>query len=303
MIIGVADDKRSARELIGEHLARAQYDVETWTDRSALETRFEAESPPRIVMLRWSLAGDDTPSLCRRLKARQRTYILALVERAECHQALEALADDRIDDALIMPVDTYALDVRLAVARRVLTLIDRLDRADARQERQSLQDTLTGMWNRNATLDFLRRELARGTRDGSPVGVVRLAVRGMTAINRAGGQRAGDRVLASVADTLRTAIRATDWAGRYSGTTFLIILPGCGAARAQSVGARLARMVGDRLEGSAPTGYDGLDSSAVSSAAADGEGADSVLARLSPDDVPDATVNPASVGPSSSPAR
>jgi diguanylate cyclase (GGDEF)-like protein len=57
-------------------------------------------------------------------------------------------------------------------------------------------------------------------------------------INDTYGHQAGDEVLVSFAQTLRGALRETDWIARYGGEEFVVVLPETGVDAARSVAER-----------------------------------------------------------------
>jgi len=85
-------------------------------------------------------------------------------------------------------------------------------------------DPLTGLHNRPTFMDRARLELERSGRTGEPLALVMLDVDHFKAVNDRFGHPAGDRVLAGVAQGIRTTIRGIDLAGRYGGEEFVLLL-------------------------------------------------------------------------------
>jgi diguanylate cyclase (GGDEF)-like protein len=98
--------------------------------------------------------------------------------------------------------------------------------ADERQRLvlRATTDTLTGLHNRPTFMDRARLELERSGRTGEPLALVMLDVDLFKAVNDRFGHPAGDRVLAGVAQSIRTTIRGIDLAGRYGGEEFVLLL-------------------------------------------------------------------------------
>jgi|GEM_PF-5599108 len=290
MFIAIAEHGDASQDFLERYLKRWGFDTELLASGDALLARMAAPHPPQAVLLRWGLPGPPTREVCARLRSSTgetqtftpHTHLIALVGRDRSDAVLEALRDGLVDDVLVLPLDAFSLEMRLAAARKSLALWRRLERTTQGLEAQAMKDGLTGLWNREASLAFLRRELVGSGRDGSPVGVALLAIRDLAAINRACGHQAGDQMLRSAADALHTSVRTTDWAGRFSGATVMLVLPGCSVTRTQSVAARLARGMAAHLEATPLAGYRGIAYGAVS--ASDGnEGVDQVMARVRAD--------------------
>ena len=91
---------------------------------------------------------------------------------------------------------------------------------------QATHDALTGLWNRGAILDILKRELLRAQREGTSVGVIMADLDHFKNINDTYGHLAGDAVLRESAQRINGAIRTYDSVGRYGGEEFLIVLSG-----------------------------------------------------------------------------
>jgi diguanylate cyclase (GGDEF)-like protein/PAS domain S-box-containing protein len=97
----------------------------------------------------------------------------------------------------------------------------------ARVEAMARTDALTGLPNRRAWDEELRRELARAGRQGHPLAVVMLDLDRFKAFNDEHGHQAGDGVLAELGRAWRTTVRASDLVARYGGEEFAALLPAC----------------------------------------------------------------------------
>ncbi len=102
-------------------------------------------------------------------------------------------------------------------------------RSFAQVELQASTDTLTGLPNRRATEDRLRRLVAEDDR-----GAVAMAdLDRFKLLNDKYGHEAGDRALRMFADAVRGALRDEDWIGRWGGEEFLILMPGLDVVEAK----------------------------------------------------------------------
>jgi diguanylate cyclase (GGDEF)-like protein len=88
-------------------------------------------------------------------------------------------------------------------------------------------DALTGVWNRGAILDALKRELVRAEREGTFVGVLLGDLDHFKSVNDTYGHLAGDAVLKEASQRISAAVRSYDSVGRYGGEEFLVILSSC----------------------------------------------------------------------------
>ena len=92
-------------------------------------------------------------------------------------------------------------------------------------EMRAATDALSGLPNQRACQDNLKRMVAHASRAVSTISAVLLDLDHFKQINDRFGHGAGDDVLAAVGETLNSALRASDFAGRYGGEEFLILLP------------------------------------------------------------------------------
>jgi diguanylate cyclase (GGDEF)-like protein len=92
-------------------------------------------------------------------------------------------------------------------------------------ETRAATDALTGLPNSRALRETLKRMLAHAGRTVSPLSVILLDLDHFKRINDTHGHDRGDDALAAVGEVLSSTVRASDFAGRYGGEEFLVILP------------------------------------------------------------------------------
>ena len=110
---------------------------------------------------------------------------------------------------------TFAVQAGLALAN--LKLRETL-------KEESIRDSLTGLYNRRFLEETLERELARAQRRKSPLALIMADVDHFKRFNDTYGHDAGDAVLRSVAETLKSNIRGSDIACRFGGEEFTLVL-------------------------------------------------------------------------------
>ena len=86
-------------------------------------------------------------------------------------------------------------------------------------------DALTGLPNSRTLRDTLRRMIAQAGRTISPLSAILVDLDHFKHVNDTHGHERGDDALAAVGDVLAATIRASDYAGRFGGEEFLILLP------------------------------------------------------------------------------
>lgn len=118
-----------------------------------------------------------------------------------------------------------------------------LERTRDRAMELASQDSLTELWNREAILRMLRRELARAKRSQTPMGIVLADLDDFRRTNSLVGQEQGDVILREVADRLGALLRPYDLLGRFGGDSFLVLLPTCDQVASRSVAERLRHAI------------------------------------------------------------
>jgi diguanylate cyclase (GGDEF)-like protein len=118
-----------------------------------------------------------------------------------------------VDD--LRDFDAYAAQITVAVQNT--SLGDRL-------HRQAFYDTLTGLSNRALFMDRLEHALTRRERHQESLAVLFLDLDNFKEINDSLGHIAGDELLARVADSLKTVLRASDTPARFGGDEFAILV-------------------------------------------------------------------------------
>ena len=91
---------------------------------------------------------------------------------------------------------------------------------------QTIRDPLTGLYNRRFLEEIMPHEIEQAVREMSPVSFVLMDIDHFKELNDNFGHDAGDLMLRHVANTLMNNTRTSDFAFRYGGEEFLVILPG-----------------------------------------------------------------------------
>jgi len=110
-------------------------------------------------------------------------------------------------------------------------------------EYRANNDSLTGLPNKRAAEDTLKRMVAQAGRSVTPLAVMLLDLDFFKQVNDRYGHSKGDEVLAAVGTCLQSALRANDFAGRFGGEEFLVLLPETGRVSALVVAEKIRHAI------------------------------------------------------------
>lgn len=111
------------------------------------------------------------------------------------------------------------------------------------QQNYASTDMLTGLLNRRALYQILSMEVERFMRHGRQFSIIVFDVDHFKNINDEFGHMRGDEVLSDLAKLVEKTIRHVDYAGRWGGEEFLVILPDTKLQAAHILAERLCEAV------------------------------------------------------------
>jgi diguanylate cyclase (GGDEF)-like protein/PAS domain S-box-containing protein len=122
------------------------------------------------------------------------------------------------------------------------------NRLHAELEVKAITDGLTGLYNHAYFFQRLAEEIERSKRYNRCFAVVMMDIDNFKLFNDSYGHQAGDEVLHTVAEGIRSGLRQSDLAFRYGGDEFAAILLHANSAKAQTIVNRIRRRIARNLE-------------------------------------------------------
>lgn len=107
--------------------------------------------------------------------------------------------------------------------------------------RLATTDSLTSLLNKAAIARALADEVSAGQRRRRRISVVLVDIDEFKSLNDLHGHLTGDRILQSISNLFRSALRRRDKVGRFGGDEFLIVLPETGRKGAHQAAERIRR--------------------------------------------------------------
>lgn len=184
--------------------------------------------------------------------------------KCHAHQGYK-IGDIRGGISAIIPLkplfDVEARDIRdLSVSHGIIWLLGiagigaynfvrrrEIGRISRQQELEYLAstDALTGLANRRTLMLRAEQELARAKRYGSELSLLMADIDFFKKVNDTYGHQAGDIVLKKLASVFLLALRDIDFAARFGGEEFVLLLPETNAENALKTAERLRASVND----------------------------------------------------------
>jgi two-component system, cell cycle response regulator len=219
------DDSAIYRKLVEHSLSEQEYEVlYAKNGREALD--LFAEHKPAVVITDWSMPDISGLELCRRIRQDFQgfhSHLILLTSNSDKEQVVEGLAAGA-DDYLTKPFHSGELVARVAVGRRIAALHREIQAKNHLLEEMALTDALTGLPNRRAVDVWASRELSAAARHDFAFWVVMADLDSFKKVNDTYGHDAGDSVLKTFAEILKTHTRQSDLCARLGGEEFLVMM-------------------------------------------------------------------------------
>ena len=233
-LILVVEDDEDARMLLTE-LLRPRYDVDAVGDGETALKR-AAELNPDLVLLDLFLPGMDGFDALTGLRRNSRTAdtpVIFLSAQGDAETKSQGLSLGAAD-YLAKPFSEQELMAR----------VDRTLKLTAQKEHfraLAQTDGLTGLPNFRSFHARLQEEVSRAHRYRHPLACAMVDLDGLKEINDKLGHAAGNRAIVALADAVREEMRDTDFAARYGGDEFVVLLPQTNELQGAQFAERLRR--------------------------------------------------------------
>jgi two-component system, cell cycle response regulator len=221
----IADDDVTSRLVLAGVLNKGGHEVVVAVDGAEAWDAMQQPDAPRLAILDWMMPGLAGVDVCRRirtLESEQPPYIIILTSRGEKADIVAGL-EAGADDYLAKPFDSGELRARVDVGRRVIELQTRLLETRDALAHEAMHDPLTGVLNRRALSDVLRRELSRELRHHHGLAVGVCDIDHFKDINDTYGHQVGDEVLCGLVRVIEKNLRGHDVLGRFGGDEFVVV--------------------------------------------------------------------------------
>jgi diguanylate cyclase (GGDEF)-like protein len=126
---------------------------------------------------------------------------------------------------------------------RVERRTDALERKLGSLREQASRDALTGLRNRRSLEDLLEPVYDDCVQRGIDLALLMIDVDYFKQLNDTLGHAKGDELLRTIGQLIRSTVREGDYAFRYGGDEFIVLMPGTGPVAGESLAKRLESLV------------------------------------------------------------
>jgi two-component system, cell cycle response regulator len=232
----VADDSAVSRKLVEQTLSEKRYSLVFAKSGRETVAHF-AEHHPALVIVDWIMPDLTGIEICKHIRSNAKasyTYIILLTGKSGMESLVEGLAAGA-DDYLTKPFHPEELIARVGVGLRIMELQREIEVKNAMLQELALTDPLTSLPNRRAVEDWAARQLSGAARHGFSFWVALADLDHFKTVNDTYGHEAGDTVLKTFSQILKSKSRRSDICGRIGGEEFLFVLTHATKEDAKSV--------------------------------------------------------------------
>ena len=242
MNILIADDDRSFTHLLSTFLKAKGYSVTVASDAmQALQAVMR--SLPDAIILDIVMPGGSGVDMLKRLKTSTKTNKIPVI-----------VVTGSADASLPKTVKNLGADEFLRKPLNFEPLHQMLSKllggpAEETVAQPAAYDSLPGIVTHGAIAEILGAELARASREGTPVGVIVLVLDDFKRIKKIHGPQTGEAILREATRRIQSSIRPYDTTSRRAEEELLIIMPGCDASLALKHAQRFETLIrGEAME-------------------------------------------------------
>jgi len=258
-ILFVDDEKFTLNAL--ERLLRKSPYTRHYAENGPAALKIMAENPIHILVTDMKMPGMDGLELLEQVKKMYPDSVrLALSAYAMTGQLLPCINTGEIYRFITKPIIPEelrqaindAIDYflirkdRIALVNELKQKNEKLRQAIAHQkqiekqlQRLAVIDDLTGLYNRRYFTTSLEREFEQGRRYNKGLSCLMMDLDHFKQINDTCGHAFGDFVLREFSNRLKKNLRSTDFAFRYGGEEFVLLLPHTALKNALILGERI----------------------------------------------------------------
>lgn len=242
----LCDQDKASRKLLNDYLSnssRMKFNVREATTNKQIERALDKGKTPDIVILALNLTGKSMLEWLDEIVNAGKAPALVLAQNGDEMIAVEAMKRGALD---YIPKGDLTGDM---LTSAIIQVRDRWNHMRAIEderlelERMAMFDSLTDLMSRRALMEQMDIEMVRSRRYGHYLSILMVDIDLFKRVNDNYGHIVGDQVIRDVTMTLKEQIRRNDFAGRYGGEEFIVMLPETPLEKALLLAEKLRKQV------------------------------------------------------------
>jgi diguanylate cyclase (GGDEF)-like protein len=219
----IVDDDETSRHLVGKALEFEGYQVQDCDSGLAALGKISTWQP-HLILLDVNMPGlNGLETLAKLRVSDDYVSVIFVSGNSKTDDVMRGL-DAGADDYVCKPFEVLELLARVRAQLRIKDLHDNLKKANDRLKELVDIDDLTGLFNMRSLYKRLDFELDRGRRYKRAVCVIMMDLDRFKRVNDQHDHLFGSFVLQEIGKMIRDNIRKVDFAARYGGDEFLVVL-------------------------------------------------------------------------------
>ncbi|MBN1533383.1 MAG: diguanylate cyclase [Spirochaetes bacterium] len=214
--------------------------IDIYTDPFAL---LESNVRYQVYFIDLVLPGISGEQVILNLRKRGSDCVIIAISGIDNYKVIANVLLSGADDYMMKPFNASIFMARLVSNVRSHLLVNDLAAKNRELEKSSVTDELTGSHNHRHVHRLLEEAVNRVREGGAVMSMVLLGIDNFSAINEDFGHAVGDRVIRTVAKTIREHLRDEDSLGRYGGVEFMLIIPGTDLEGAHALAERIRQRI------------------------------------------------------------
>jgi diguanylate cyclase (GGDEF)-like protein len=240
----IVEDDESTRELLKEALKDQGYDIKE-ADSGLSGFKIAETWGPDLVITDHDMPDATGLEMLKMLRERDNYVSVIFVSAHTDAQLVATVLKSGADDFLRKPFQIVELRARVEATLRQNIIHRKLFEANKKLQQLVDQDYLTGLYNMRSIYEKIGFELKRAKRFKRKVGCIMFDMDHFKRVNDNNDHLFGSFVLKEVGKLVKDIIREIDFAARYGGDEFLVVL-----TETSSEGVRVvAERIRERIEG------------------------------------------------------
>jgi len=248
-VTGIGLTMDAARGLIDTYQKRYGRDV-YFVDRQGTVTLGSSAQPQGSNILKSAGLGKIAESILRKgsgsfqymKDGRERLLNVRLIPELNWYLFVEGSDDEAMAGVRATLYTNLAVGVLITLIVLLMTSVT-INRFQSRLEEMATTDKLTGLANRQAFDLLIPQAISESRRGNWPLSALLIDIDHFKQINDRHGHLAGDKVLRTIARSIRGTLRASDILCRWGGEEFLVVVKNTNLGQAQTLAEKIRRVI------------------------------------------------------------